>query len=697
MTELEQLLQDAEKMLSSLMQQSGREQKFSEESRIRFEKNLKAFEKYYPAIAKEVSGYKPDKNFRILVTSQGLGNFVPKGSNVPLYGEDCIEQVRNQVERNTNSGYYSLTRYGFESQTQDDRVHIRYMTALSNLIHKFNALKLTPLRKLPEHFPSAIFFGLGLGYHIPILLEKHSFNYIFLCEPDFEIFYASLFCTDWSEVISQVDAKNGAIFFQVGVSYQDFFKEIYRVANDIGAFSIVRSFCYQHYPSEAVNLQIKEFFSRYFELQVGFGFFNDAITGMAHLIHHVRTNQRFFIPNKKTLLNTQIPVAVVGNGPSLDNSLKFLKQHQDNLIIIAAGSALSTLHRYGVKADFHALVERTKTTYDTNIEMLPLEIFRSINLLSVDVMYPDVMNLYRWSGIGLKGPEAASVFSQIMYLRQHGKMMASMPFAGPMVSNLALSFAVMMGFKEVYLFGVDNGTVADQTHSKHSIYYDKSFKKFTTPLRSDLRHVLKGNLGGEVRSNDLLVTSKKQMESLIASSKITTFYNVGNGAALEGALALYEDDLLPPAKVQNKTAIVEKIKEELFFEDVIKFEENDLAFDLFDEICDHLTDIALTPAETTTEACLSLNRQARYLYAFRGTQFSFLFEMLKGSLLYYHCPILTTIFSFENDTETLQFYHQAMQLWSEYLQDMKVEYRRDWDKKCDYGLAKWRSLNPTAR
>jgi len=693
-TELTSLLSEAEAALEKLMDSKRVEAEFAKESKVRFDKNLAAFTKYYPKIAETIQSYPVDPDFKIVISPSGAPNFKPKSAGVPLYGDDPVAQVREQVEQNSKKGYYSHTRYGYALSTKDDRVHIRYMTELSSLLAKAQEQQPVPFRALTSHFPSAMIFGIGLGYHISMLLESHSFDYIFICEPDLEVFYASLFCTDWFEIIEKVDTELGTLFFQIGVSYQEFFEEVYRVAADIGAFSLVRSFCYQHYPSAAINAQIKEFFERYYQFQFGFGFFNDAITGIAHATSHIRSKQNFFLAKNLKKYYTDIPVCVVGNGPSLDKSLEFLKEHQNDLIIIAAGSALSTLYRYGIDADFHALVERTKTTYDANLQMVPVEYYKRMNLLTVDVMYPEITELYKWSGIGLKGPEAASLLIQYLFLRRHGMLLPSMPYSGPVVANLALSYAVKLGFKEIYLFGVDNGSYSDQTHSKFSIYYDKKFEKYTTPLSAKLRHTLKGNFGVDVMSNEVLVAAKSQMESLIKPLKKTvSFYNVGFGAALEGAYALREEQLLPPKKLTDKNAVVEEIKADYFAANLFDFEESDLCFEQFDEMCDHLVSIASVEINTRKDACEILKKQSRYIYSFRSTKYAFLFHMIKGSLLYYHCPLITLLYSYEDDVVTLDYFRDAIRLWNNYVTEIKHEYRNDWNKNCDIGLDKWRELN----
>lgn len=88
MTELEQLLQQAEETFAALMKKNEQERIFAVKSRQCFEKNILAFEKYYPDIAKTIKEYTPNADFEILVTRSGAGNFVPKRIGVPIYSSD---------------------------------------------------------------------------------------------------------------------------------------------------------------------------------------------------------------------------------------------------------------------------------------------------------------------------------------------------------------------------------------------------------------------------------------------------------------------------------------------------------------------------------------------------------------------------------------------------------------------------------
>jgi hypothetical protein len=683
MTELEQLLQQAEATFKALMDKDERERKFALESRQLFKNNIQAFEKYYPDIAKTIHEYTPDVDFEILVTSSGHGNFVPKAVGIPIYSDDPLQQTRKQLDKNTTKGYYSLTQYGFGVSSQDMRIHSRYMARLDNEIKALRDQAPEPLGSLPAHFPTALLFGVGLGYVVTLLLEKHTFDYMFITEPDLEIFYASLYCTDWAAIIDQVDKAGNTLFLQIGLDISEFFAAVYQVSMDIGAYSLIRAFCYQHYPSVKVNEQIAEFFNRYYEIQAGYGFYNDAITGLSHCLMNYKSKASFFtLPSVRKYID--MPVAVVGNGPSLDAAADALRKIQDEVIIFAAGTALGSLAKHGIKADFHVLVERPKSTYDVLLDSFDPEYYADLNLLAVDVMYPDVVELYKWAGLALKGPEASTVFTQVMLSEDERKFVPSLPFSGPLVANTALSYAMSIGFREIYLFGVDNGYLNGKTHSENSIY--ASNDNYNKIIDKGAVYKLKGNLTQDVMATNLLKLAHKFMESLIKMDKKSFIYNIGEGAFIEGALPLKEEDIFLAKNSLKKNDVVAQIKEKFFIRHNFNVTPERLAFTQFDELCDHLNAIASEPFTTRQQASDLLKRQARYVYAFRGSRYVHLFHIIKGSLLYFHSPMLTVLYQYQDETLSLECFEKLLQIWRSYVEEMKQDYRMSWNKKCDWGM-----------
>lgn len=676
--------------LSQLMQklkaseaQIESEKLFAQEAKIRFQSNLDAFKSFYPDIAKSIEEFQSDEPLELFVTQTGYGNIREHKSDIPLYGDDPFQQAREQVEKHLKKPFVNhidFSKYA-DVPDSDRRLHVRHLKKLGKEVKGSGTYE--KFSTLPPRFPTAVIFGIGLGYHLPILLNKVQFDYIFLIEPSFENFYCSLFCTDWKTIIERVDEQHGVLVFQLGASYQTFMDDLYSVSQDIGAFALTKCFCYQHYPSKDNAEMLLEFSQRLFEMHSGYGFYNDSTTSIAHTVRN--TNKGINLIKNYSKLNNQFseyPVYVVGNGPSLDESLTFIKETHKNAIVIAAGTALQTLLKHDIVPDFHTLVERPKTTYDNLLKSLPKDKYKNLNLLTLSLIYPDVVDLYEWVGMSGKGIDAGGDLLNYCLLHEQGKRLTYIPFCNPMVANTSLSYAVSLGFKQIYMFGVDNGYAADGTHhSKDSDYY-------TGPLKSikvhEASHSLEGNFGGIVKTSSLLAVSCRQMSRLLQSFLADDLecYNVGSGAKVEGALPLKAEHLLPTFQDADKASVVDYVKSDLFesFQSS-KFEEY-IHFEYYDKLCDHLLEISQETINSRAEALDNLRRQSRYLYSHRHSKYSHLHYVLEGELLYFHCPSISVLFSKEDEVTSLENFKRCLNTWVDFLLEAKTDFKTAWLEKC---------------
>lgn len=534
-------------------------------------------------------------------------------------------------------------------------------------------------------------FGLGLGYPLKTIMQRFSFDYVFVCEPDFEVFYASLFCIDWEEIFQESEAESGCLFLKIGISYDTFFDELNSAVNSVGNSSLISSFCYQHTPGSEINSLIKRFFDNFALLQSGYGFYNDAITGLAHALENFNEHKcPVFLPNRNSDEKLRTLTAyVVANGPSLDEAIEVIRDNQHQVVIFAAGTALNTLLKLGITPDFHVLVERPKTTYDYISQTVNPDILKKINLLSVDVIYPEVPLLYKCAGLALKGPEASSLLYQYDYFTKYTKTLSSLPYPAPLVANTALSFAASLDFGEVYMFGVDNGyPTSGKTHSEHSIYNERDRHAAFNVDTKGAVYELDGNFEGTLKATSLMVQAHQHMESLIKVTPDTQFYNVGSGAKIKGAIPLRSEDVLPSPKVSEKDEIVEKIKSKFFHRFEISEPSKSVGLDEFESLCDYLIEICNRPYSTRKEASDLLKAQARVVFAYKGRKFGHLYHVIKGSMMYFHCPLISLLYLYNDEEKTLDTFANALGVWNRYILAMKSDFRRSWQKRCEHSLEK---------
>lgn len=652
-----------------------------------FEKNMEAFSKYYPNLhAQLLELAKEKKSKRIFLNVNNQFNIIPEGAEIPLYGEDpiedCIKQVSQEV---TNPKFNSMTLNSSPTDEGDQRVHVRFLVNLIKLSKKSELKNSEILGKLPEHYPSFMLFGVGLGYQLNLINSEYSFDYYFLCEPDLNLFLNSLYVFNWSEFLIQKEQSNSFVFLQVGVSYHQFIDEMVRLSQSHGPHYFASVFIFQHYPSQDINCIIKTFFENSYKIHSGFGFYNDAITGLAHFYHSAKSGVRYLKSTDSHFQRVYTPVFIVGNGPSLDDSINYIKQNADKALIFAAGTALQTLIKYGIRPDFHVLVERTKATYDVLIDTVELEYLKSTSLLTVELMYPKVLRLYGWSAIGLKGPEMASDFANYLSYYCGFPRIQALKFSGPVVSNTALSYALHMGFKEIFMFGVDNGSYSDKTHSENSIYEAKK-SRFKTYKVQSANNLLEGNFGEVVNSTNLLAVSNLSMELLLKSfkSKNVSVYKVGRGAKVSNAIPTRLSDLLPLKDI-DKNKIVLSIKENFFpaypEQDILAY----FNFDSFDIVADELISMFDSIFSSRKEFCQKINEANILLSSVATSPHCYVSKVFTGTFFYFCYAAYSSIYKYDDPELGLKLANESSKLWCGFLKEIKISFREDVKKLCDFG------------
>ena len=120
-------------------------------------------------------------------------------------------------------------------------------------------------------------------------------------------------------------------------------------------------------------------------------------------------NQRPLLLRKHQGKNTwaDVPVFIIGNGPSLDTAIEKIKKCESDAIIMSCGTAITALHKHGIVPDFHFEVERTKSCGDRILQMNDQDYLKKIIFLSVNVMHPSVFSYFKQSYMAMKPGEPA--------------------------------------------------------------------------------------------------------------------------------------------------------------------------------------------------------------------------------------------------------------------------------------------------
>ncbi len=131
---------------------------------------------------------------------------------------------------------------------------------------------------------------------------------------------------------------------------------------------------------------------------------------------------------------------VVGGGPSLDTHLDWLRENQASLYTIAVSRAAHQLQQAGVQVDFVVSVDPQGVSFTVSKEMLELP--ESTIFINADHAVPSLVG--QWRGAQFY------TGSRVPWESDN-----NIETAGPTVSNAAIWTAGNLGFKNIFLLGVD--------------------------------------------------------------------------------------------------------------------------------------------------------------------------------------------------------------------------------------------------
>ncbi|MFB2642009.1 6-hydroxymethylpterin diphosphokinase MptE-like protein [Shewanella bicestrii] len=134
---------------------------------------------------------------------------------------------------------------------------------------------------------------------------------------------------------------------------------------------------------------------------------------------------------------------VIAGGPSLDDTIHWIKENQDNLYVIAVSRIAGKLAKFGINIDIIVCVDPQDVSFDVSRGMFEL----SDETLLVHSYHVNPKILSQWQGecfyMGQRFPwNIENDFDNI-------------PTVGPTVTNSAIRLAIEMGFRQVLLSGVD--------------------------------------------------------------------------------------------------------------------------------------------------------------------------------------------------------------------------------------------------
>lgn len=547
-----------------------------------FAKNMQSFKSLIPYIYEQFENYETKRDLSIIITeNKDLDVQFADGSFI--YGVPNVqEKVAKDLEKFFNEGSLEVTRYAYQKD-YFGQIHYRYLNEVKDILD--TKVKIHEKSKIKdiETIPMLFHIGVGLGYSFPLLYQNKDIRNIFIMEPDEDVFFASLHTFDWSSLLEYVLANKIYLNFVIGGSKDKLLSDIDFYFKNHGKFLGGASALYSHYESVGTNAYVNTLKNDFASINMALGFIDDHIFATSHSINVLLDKKRLAYDKYNVPKDIQdVPVFIIGNGPSLDNDLDFLRKNQDKALIVACGTSIDTLYQNGIKPDIFASTERVRQMADILNAVNKNNFLDDILLLSTDVVHPNVTKLFKRTAIFSKIDEPfAWVFEDFYDKYPDLKLFKKVRLTNPLVSNLAISSLLEFGFTNLILFGIDCGTKSrDKLHATSSTLYN-SLGLESSGTNYQLNGVIDGNFDGYVSSNDIYKLSINMINSIVDLYKVSykernyTIRNCSDGAKIDVATPCRSYDLGFDSKDNlNKDYINEIIDTKLTY--VVDFTRDDV-------------------------------------------------------------------------------------------------------------------------
>jgi hypothetical protein len=635
--------------------------------------NLNAFKKYFPDIYKEYKDYTP-KKWLPIANSDGEVNLVKIDSLHSWYGEspkqDCTVNFESFNEQPNKDGLV----LGYKGNKLAHYIHYQFVKETEELLKQAEE----EVGALPDKVPSIIMFGLGVGYQLETLLSEHTVEKLFVCEPNPDFFYASLFAIDWQAIFETVEESETRIYLNIGDDGTNLFRDLLSQFYAIGPYILNSTYFYQSYYNASLNSAISQLREQ-LQVVISMGeYFDHAYYGIAHTKEGMRRKIPVLASNPASKLSyddKEVPIFIVGNGPSLDSSIEAIKEWQGQAIVVSCGTTLQALHRHGITPDFHAEIEQNRSTFDWAVLIGDVDYLKNITLISCNGIHPDTCDLYKDVLIAFKEGESSTVSALSVLGRENFTTLLN---AFPTVSNFAIDLFSTIGFTSIYLVGVDLGFVdVKHHHSKSSGYYHENGEEtydFTKSANTSL--IVPGNFRPTVNTKHEFKVSRQVIEQVTsAKPKGQEFYNCSDGARIKGALPIRPDELLIVATAIQKSQVIKKLNTRIFstkkvsnyverFENM--FSQNLLIEEL--ETFEKLLEKEVTSKDDVQEI---INKQKEMLFTSYKNGKSLLFYYLYGTVNYANAVLTKLQWVINEDSASSKNMNLLLSHWRKTLSKVK--------------------------
>jgi hypothetical protein len=510
-----------------------------------FQKNLLFLETAFPdlgALARRISG---DMLTRAVVDETGLAVDIDLGAG-RLYNRPAVEFAREQVLSWVKQPNRVVVN------CPDPETFVDPSTRILSI--RMSEASAGGLHKVPDAGQSGllVIIGLGLGAHVSELLAGMAPRHVVLIEPMEEFAVQSLHAIDWQTVQERCTTTGASLHVIVNPDPRAVQTELEALITQFGASCMDGAYSFMHYQTDATRAIARGFQELAGMKSILQGYYDDEKLMIENTVANVSDDEFWVVDGAFQALH-DLPAFIVGSGPSLDGSLDTIREWQDHAVIFSAGSALQSLLAAGITPDFQIEKENNETT-----EERVAHIFRQCvtgqttfgtSLIASTTVKPSVVKLF----------DDAFLFHREALSSTHmfGAGINPVVGTGPFSANTAVAAASVFGFRRMYMFGCDCGSVDQATHhARNTVYHTLDGHPSG---HADVPVAVPANFGGQAWSNPYFLWSRWVFESMITQAGIDAV-NCSDGIAITGARAVRPEALLVQGGQIDKAKLLQSLK-----------------------------------------------------------------------------------------------------------------------------------------
>lgn len=380
-------------------------------------------------------------------------------------------------------------------------------------------------------------FGLGLGLHLPVLVDALPMRDLVVVDRYPEFLRHSLSVIDWAALTARLEARGGRLYIHLDSDGRRLAAAVRGALRGPQFIRLDGAYMFQHYTNETLAETIDVVQETASDVEAPHGFFEDEVLMFEHTAQNLTARPHRLLGDLPPAIDGP-PALVVGSGPSVDADLEHIARLQgQGAAVFCAGTGIGPLMRAGVTPDLYFEIENVPKIYEGLAPLAEAYDFSPIGFVGAPSVDPRICALFQRHVFLFR--------DSVTPTRLFADELPVMRLAGPTVANLACRTAFALGLHEVYLFGVDLGArEPDRHHSAGAVYSHLEGEFWRSGAAMDrLAIPVAGNLSERVYTNPPFLMTRGYFEQLFAAFPDRRVYNCSDGACIAGTVPVRAQDV----------------------------------------------------------------------------------------------------------------------------------------------------------